>query len=113
MSAGASRPPIGVLAVNLGSPDAPTPQALRAFLGEFLSDPRVVPLWMPRGALRLVVQHDRSDEPPEHHARNGRLRAQVRFPLFRPLLERGFQARHIGRCLPWPSLFRQTCRSGR
>ncbi len=32
----------GILLVNLGTPDAPTPQAVRAYLGEFLSDPRVV-----------------------------------------------------------------------
>ena len=31
-----------VLLVNLGTPDAPTPQALRRYLAEFLSDPRVV-----------------------------------------------------------------------
>lgn len=40
---------IGVLVTNLGTPDAPTPSALRRYLGEFLSDPRVVelprPLW--------------------------------------------------------------------
>lgn len=38
-----------VLLVNLGTPDAPTPAALRRYLGEFLWDPRVVeiprPLW--------------------------------------------------------------------
>ncbi len=33
---------IGVLLVNLGTPDAPTPAALRRYLAEFLSDPRVV-----------------------------------------------------------------------
>jgi protoporphyrin/coproporphyrin ferrochelatase len=33
---------IGVLVVNLGTPDAPTPAALRRYLAEFLSDPRVV-----------------------------------------------------------------------
>ena len=33
---------IGVLLTNLGTPDAPTPKALRAYLKEFLSDPRVV-----------------------------------------------------------------------
>lgn len=33
---------IGVLLTNLGTPDAPTPQALRPYLKEFLSDPRVV-----------------------------------------------------------------------
>jgi len=36
--------PIGVLYVNLGSPAAPTPAALRAFLDEFLGDPMVVDL---------------------------------------------------------------------
>lgn len=41
----------GVLLVNLGTPAAPTPQAVRAYLAEFLSDPRVVELprwlWLP------------------------------------------------------------------
>ena len=32
----------GILLVNLGTPEAPTPQALRSYLKEFLSDPRVV-----------------------------------------------------------------------
>lgn len=39
----------GVLLINLGTPDAPTPAALRRYLKEFLWDPRVVelprPLW--------------------------------------------------------------------
>jgi len=33
---------LGVLLVNLGTPDAPTPSAVRRYLAEFLSDPRVV-----------------------------------------------------------------------
>ena len=33
---------LGVLVTNLGTPDAPTPSALRRYLGEFLADPRVV-----------------------------------------------------------------------
>ena len=41
----------GILLSNLGSPDAPTPGALRRYLAEFLSDPRVVErpriLWLP------------------------------------------------------------------
>lgn len=41
---------IGVLMINLGTPDAPTARALRPYLKEFLSDPRVVEiprlLWM-------------------------------------------------------------------
>jgi ferrochelatase len=40
-----------VLLVNLGTPTAPEPRALRAYLKEFLSDPRVVEiprlLWLP------------------------------------------------------------------
>lgn len=32
----------GVLVTNLGTPDAPTPSAVRRYLREFLSDPRVV-----------------------------------------------------------------------
>ncbi|MFT5425350.1 MAG: ferrochelatase [Gammaproteobacteria bacterium] len=32
----------GVLVTNLGTPDAPTPSALRRYLGEFLADSRVV-----------------------------------------------------------------------
>jgi protoporphyrin/coproporphyrin ferrochelatase len=33
---------IGILLTNLGTPDAPTPGALRRYLKQFLSDPRVV-----------------------------------------------------------------------
>lgn len=40
--AAGSDPKTAVLLVNLGTPDAPTPAALRRYLGEFLWDPRVV-----------------------------------------------------------------------
>jgi ferrochelatase len=44
-------PRLGVLLVNLGTPDAPTPAALRRYLAQFLSDPRVVEIppvaWRP------------------------------------------------------------------
>ncbi|MBB5205960.1 ferrochelatase [Inhella inkyongensis] len=44
-------PRVGVLLCNLGSPDAPEPGAVRRYLAEFLSDPRVVEiprlLWWP------------------------------------------------------------------
>ena len=33
---------IGVLLVNLGTPDAPTPAAVRRYLKQFLTDPRVI-----------------------------------------------------------------------
>lgn len=45
------RPRTGVLLLNLGTPDAPTPTALRRYLAEFLSDRRVIELprllWLP------------------------------------------------------------------
>ena len=44
-------PRIGVLLINLGTPDSPEPGAVRRYLGEFLSDPRVVEIpwfvWKP------------------------------------------------------------------
>lgn len=44
-------PRVGVLLVNLGTPDAPTTLAVRRYLAEFLSDPRVVEIprlaWWP------------------------------------------------------------------
>ena len=42
-----------VLLVNLGTPDEPTPEALRRYLREFLSDPRVVEI--PRALWWLIL----------------------------------------------------------
>lgn len=57
---------IGVLLAQLGTPDAPTPAALRPYLKQFLSDPRVVErnrlLWW--FILRLIVLPRR----PRHSA---------------------------------------------
>jgi ferrochelatase len=48
-AATAPRAAIGVLLVNLGTPEAAEPKAVRRYLKEFLSDPRVIekdsPLW--------------------------------------------------------------------
>ncbi|HEY6644590.1 ferrochelatase [Povalibacter sp.] len=48
---------LGVLLVNLGTPDAPSPGAVRRFLAEFLWDPRVVeaPRWLWWLALHGVI----------------------------------------------------------
>jgi len=43
----------GVLLVNLGTPDAPTAQAVRPYLKQFLSDPRVVEI--PRAVWWLIL----------------------------------------------------------
>jgi len=61
---------IGVLLVNLGTPDAPTPSAVRKYLREFLSDPRVVEipaiLWQP--ILHLFVLTTRPKESARRYA---------------------------------------------
>jgi len=44
---------IGVLLANLGTPDAPTPAAVRQYLAEFLSDRRVVEI--PRAVWMLLL----------------------------------------------------------
>lgn len=53
----ASRAPIGVLLANLGSPEAPTPAAVRRYLAEFLSDSRVIeaPRWIWQPILHGVI----------------------------------------------------------
>lgn len=54
-------PKVGVLIVNLGSPDAPEPAAVKRYLKEFLSDRRVVEipalLWQP--ILRGIILNTR------------------------------------------------------
>jgi ferrochelatase len=63
-----SRP--GVLLVNLGTPDAPTPEAVRRYLAEFLADRRVVDLpwllWAP--ILYGVVLRTRPAKSAEAYA---------------------------------------------
>jgi ferrochelatase len=60
----------GVLLVNLGTPDAPTPEAVKRYLAEFLADPRVVDiprlLWWP--ILHGVVLRTRPAKSAEAYA---------------------------------------------
>ena len=61
----------GVLLVNLGTPDAPTPPAVRRYLREFLWDPRVVEIprlaWWP--ILNFVVLPIRSPKSAAKYAK--------------------------------------------
>ena len=61
---------VGVLLINLGTPEAPTVPAVRAYLREFLSDPRVVeiprPLWWL--ILNLFVLPTRSRASADRYA---------------------------------------------
>ncbi|MEO8547039.1 MAG: ferrochelatase [Sphingomicrobium sp.] len=54
-------PRIGVLLTNLGTPDAPEAGAVRRYLAEFLTDPRVIeiPAWLWRPILHGVVLRTR------------------------------------------------------
>ncbi len=58
---------VGVLLVNLGTPDAPEPAAVRRYLAEFLSDPRVVEIpqlvWQP--ILRGIILRTRPAKSAE------------------------------------------------
>ncbi len=61
--------PLGVLLVNLGTPDEATPQAVAEYLNEFLSDPKVVELpgflWKP--LLKGVISPLRSKKVAENY----------------------------------------------
>jgi protoporphyrin/coproporphyrin ferrochelatase len=61
---------VGVLLVNLGTPEATTPAAVRAYLKEFLSDPRVVEIpravWLP--ILHLFVLNTRPRDSARRYA---------------------------------------------
>jgi len=60
---------IGVLLVNLGTPDAPEPAAVRRYLAEFLSDRRVIEipnfLWQP--ILRGIILRTRPAKSAESY----------------------------------------------
>ena len=66
-----SNPRDGLLLINLGSPDAPQPAAVRRYLKQFLSDRRVVELpalvWQP--ILRLAVLPTRPKRSAAAYAR--------------------------------------------
>jgi ferrochelatase len=61
---------IGVLLVNLGTPDAPTPAAVKRYLKEFLSDPRVIEIpqlvWQP--ILRGIILNTRPKKSAHNYA---------------------------------------------
>jgi ferrochelatase len=66
-----ARPSTGILVSNLGTPDAPTPAALKRYLREFLKDPRVIDLprwkWLP--LLELLILPRRSPKSAEAYAK--------------------------------------------
>jgi ferrochelatase len=66
-----SKEKLGILLVNLGSPDAPTTSALRKYLAEFLWDPRVVeaPRWLWWCALHFVILRIRPSRSAKSYAR--------------------------------------------
>ncbi|MGQ0417406.1 ferrochelatase, partial [Bacillus sp. HC-TM] len=75
----------GILLANLGTPDAPTPEAVKRYLKQFLSDRRVVDtsrlLWWP--LLRGVIVPAPAVAAAVNHQRRA---------TFHP--DRGIQLRH-------------------
>lgn len=63
-------PRLGILIANLGTPDAPTPSALRRYLAEFLSDPRVIelPKWKWWPILHGIVLRTRPKKSAEAYS---------------------------------------------
>src|SRR5258708_16124921 len=61
---------LGVLLINLGTPDAPTTAAVRRYLAQFLSDPRVVEipgaLWKP--FLHIFILRVRAPRSAQRYA---------------------------------------------
>lgn len=96
----AAAPRLGVLLINLGSPDAPTPDALRRYLAEFLGDPCVVdwPRWIWAPILHGIILRTRP-------ARSAALYERVWTPDGAPLLAtslaqaRALEARLDGRAV--------------
>lgn len=64
-------PRVGVLLVNLGTPDAPDRASVKRYLGEFLSDPRVVEIpqiiWQP--ILRGIILTTRPKRTAANYAK--------------------------------------------
>ncbi len=61
----------GLLLIQLGTPDAPTAEALKPYLKQFLSDPRVIETqgWKWKLILRLVILRKRPAESAAKYAR--------------------------------------------
>jgi ferrochelatase len=61
----------GILLIQLGTPDAPTPEALKPYLKQFLSDPRVIENqgWKWRFILNQIILRTRPKESAEKYAR--------------------------------------------
>jgi len=66
-----AQPKVGVLLVNLGTPDAPTAEAVKRYLKQFLSDRRVVEIpplvWQP--ILRAIVLNTRPQQSAKAYAK--------------------------------------------
>lgn len=66
-----AQPKVGVLLVNLGTPDAPTADAVKRYLKQFLSDRRVVEIpplvWQP--ILRAIVLNTRPQQSAKAYAK--------------------------------------------
>jgi protoporphyrin/coproporphyrin ferrochelatase len=93
------RPRIAVLLVNLGTPDAPTPEAVRRYLREFLSDTRVIEIprpvwWLILNLFVLTFRPRRVARLYETIWQNGDSPMRLILREQAALLQKSLQARH-------------------
>lgn len=64
-------PKTGILLINLGTPDAPTEEAVRTYLAQFLSDPYVIdyPRWLWKPILNNFILKSRPQKSAHAYAR--------------------------------------------
>jgi ferrochelatase len=60
---------MGILLINMGTPDAPTASAVRRYLAEFLNDPRVIetPRWLWKPILHGIILRTRPEKSAEKY----------------------------------------------
>lgn len=95
-----SRPRIAVLLVNLGTPDAPTPAAVRRYLREFLSDSRVIEIprlvwWVILNLFVLTLRPRRVARLYETIWQKGDSPMRLILREQAALLQTSLQARHV------------------
>src|SRR5687768_11707591 len=81
---------IGVLLINLGTPDSPSVGDVRSYLSQFLNDPRVIDIpWLPRKILvNLIIV-------PFRAAKSAKIYKKLWTPNGSPLLYYSLRVREL------------------
>lgn len=87
-----SHKPVGVLLINLGTPESPTPKAVKQYLADFLGDKRVVdlPYLVRQVLLRAVILPTRPKKSARAYAQIWDPRAGIAFAISYAGFGRGY-----------------------